>query len=272
MRRIVMIAGCIGACVLGATAAATASAAAPEFGKCVAVAPHTGEFIGAKCLSPAAGDRGGYDWQPAPGAAPKFTLTIEGIVLKSAGREIKCESSEGEGEYTGPKTVAISKLLLKNCRLVGVEPPFASFCQNVGAFRGEVTANELVGELGIIQAGAPPKPPKVGLDLTPKSGSSLASFECGGASEVTEHGMGTGTLLELEGSVIGRVKPINRALLDEEFVTFATSGGAQLPEQFEGGAKDTLTELVGLFKTPEAATLKGLLEFVNAEPVEVKGK
>lgn len=270
MRRIVMIAGCIASCVLGATGAATASAAStpPEFGKCVAVTPHTGGYTGPKCLTPASGNKGSYNWQPAPGAAPKFSFAIEGVVLTSAGRQIKCESSEGEGEYTGPKTVAITKLLLKNCRLVGVEPPFASFCQNIGAFRGEVTANELVGELGYIQGG---DKPKIGLDLKPKSGSSLASFECGGASEITEHGMGTGTLLELEGSVIGRIKPINKPLT-EEFVTFAAKGGAQIPEQFEGGPKDTLSELVGLTKTPEAATLKGLMEIINAEPVEIKGK
>jgi hypothetical protein len=268
MRRIVMIAGCIASCVLGATGAATASAAAPEFGKCVpAPSAHTGEYVGKSCLAPAGG-KGGFNWEPAPGAAPKFALNLEGTVLKSAGREIKCESTEGEGEYTSAKTVAITKLILKNCKVVGVEPLFASFCQNVGAFRGEITLSELVGELGYIQH---TEKIKVGLDLKPKLGSSFGSFECGGASELTEHGMGTGTLLELEGSVIGRMKPINKGVT-EQFVVFATSGGAQLPEQFEGGAKDTLTELVGVTKTPEPATLKALGELVNEEAIEVKGK
>lgn len=269
MRRIAMIAGCIfGSCVVGMTAAATASAAAPEFGKCVQVTPKTGEYSGKYCLAPAGG-KGSYDWLPAPGEKKKVALNVEGSTLRSAsGREIKCESGEGEGEYTSAKTTAITKLIFKNCKVAGAKTLFESFCQNIGAFRGEVTASELVGELGYIEHA---EKIKVGLDIKPKLGKTLASFECGGASVVTEHGMGTGTLLEVEGSVIGRVKPIDKPLL-EQLTYFVAKGGVQMPEQFEGGQKDTLTELVGLTKTPEPSTFSGTAETVNEEPIEVKGK
>ncbi len=64
--------------------------------------------------------------------------------------------------------------------------------------------NELTGELGYIEHVGKTK---VGLDIKAKTGKALVLFECGGADGIdSERGMGTGKLLEVEGSVIGRVK------------------------------------------------------------------
>jgi hypothetical protein len=268
-----LIAGCIGSCALGTAgvAATPALAAAPEWGKCVEVAKGTGVYRGKNCLTVAAPGRGKFVWQAEPTAKPKYALSVEGATLSSSGgRVIKCESGEAEGEYTGAKTTSIKKLLFDNCKVTSEELPlFASFCQNLGNFRGEITMNELVGELGYIEH---TERIKVGLDIKPSSGSAFALFECGGASELTEHGMGTGTFLELTGSVIGRIKPISRPF-EETFTYFKASGGKQEPEQFEGGEADTLTVLNGLTtKTPEPSTFTGISEAINEEPVEVKGK
>ena len=272
MRRIMLIAGCIGSCALGAggIAATPALAAAPEWGKCVEVAKGAGPYRAANCVALAAPGRGHFAWQAEPSAKPKYALAAEAATLSSSGgRVIKCESGEGEGEYTGAKTTSITKLLFKNCKVVGVEKLFESYCQNVSNFRGEVTVNELVGELGYIQHTG--LIIKVGLDIKPKSGSALGLFECGGANELTEHGMGTGTFLELTGSVIGRIKPLNKPL-GEAFTYFTASCGKQVPEQFEGGETDTLTVLNMTTKTPEPSTFTGISEAINEEPVEVKGK
>jgi hypothetical protein len=273
MRRIMLIAGCIGSCALGTAgvAATPALAAAPEWGKCVEVAKGTGVYRGKNCLTVAAPGRGKFVWQAEPTAKPKYALSIEGATLSSSGgRVIKCESGEGEGEYTGAKTTSIAKPLFSNCKVTSEELPlFASYCQNVGNFRGEITLNEVVGELGYIEHGLRTK---VGVDLKPKSGSAFGLFECGGASEVTEHGMGTGTFLELTGSVIGRIKPINRPF-EELFTYFTAAGTKQTPEQFEGGEVDTLTVLNGLVaKTPEPTSFTSINESLNEEPVEIKGR
>jgi hypothetical protein len=269
MKRIAMVGSMIVCCaVVGAAAAATASATLPEFGRCVAVTPKTGEYMGKNCVTPAPGT-GKYNFLPGPGVQKKFTTNVEGSTLRTAGgKEIKCESGEGEGEYTGPKTVSVTKLVFRNCSIAGAKTIYEGFCQNIGAFRGEVTANELVGELGFIVGG---EKPRVGLDFKAKTGKVLASFECGGATELTEHGLGTGTLLEVEGSVIGRILPINR-MTQESFVSFVAKKGVQMPEQFEGGEKDTLVTLVGLEKTPEASTFSGIADMIGEEPIEVKGK
>jgi hypothetical protein len=273
MRRIMLIAGCIGSCALGTAgvAATPALAAAPEWGKCVEVAKGTGVYRGKNCLTVAAPGRGKFVWQAEPTAKPKYALSIEGATLSSSGgRVIKCESGEGEGEYTGAKTTSIAKPLFSNCKVTSEELPlFASYCQNVGNFRGEITLNEVVGELGYIEHALRTK---VGVDLKPKSGSAFGLFECGGASEVTEHGMGTGTFLELTGSVIGRIKPINRPF-EELFTYFTAAGTKQTPEQFEGGEVDTLTVLNGLVaKTPEPTSFTSINESLNEEPVEIKGR
>jgi hypothetical protein len=271
MKRIVKMAGCIVACcALCGLAAATASAAPPEFGHCVKVAPKTGEYSGRQCLKSAPG-KGNFNFVPGGGTNGKFTATVSEPVLKTAGRSITCSFGEGEGEYTGAKTLKVTKIVFSGCQQAGAKTVLESWCQNIGSFRGEVTSKELTGELGYIEHVG--NKTKVGLDLKAATGTAMAMFECGGAEEtipMEEIGTGTGTQLELEGSVIGRVKTLNKAT-EENLVTYAVKG-AQLPEQFEGGAKDTLIENVGLTKTPEAATLATLVEITNAEPIEIKAR
>ena len=126
MRRIVLIAGCIGSCALGTAgvAATPALAAAPEWGKCVEVAPGAGPYRGKNCLTLAVPGKGKFAWQAEPTAKPKYTLNVEAATLSSSGgRVIKCESGEGAGEYTGAKTTSITKLGFRNCRIVSEELP-----------------------------------------------------------------------------------------------------------------------------------------------------
>jgi hypothetical protein len=262
---------------IGMMAATTASAAEyelespPEFGRCVKVAPKTGTYSGARCLTPAPG-KGKYNWLAGPGAKPKFTAAVEAVVLTGTGAGkavIKCEFGEAAGAYSGPKTLTLNKLVLSDCAKAGAKTTLESWCQSIGAFRGEVTANELTGELGYIEHVGTKT--KVGLDLKPTTGKALATFECGGASEVGEHGTGLGTLFELEGSVIGRIKLINK-MSTENLVTYKVASGAQVPEKFEGGVKDTLTLLTGLAKTAEPATMSTFFEVANEEPMEVKSR
>jgi len=268
MKRIGMMAGCIlASCALGGAYAATASAEPPEFGSCVQVAPKTGEYAGKNCLTSAPG-KGRYNFVPG-GTSKKFATIVEEPVFKTAGGgEVTCAFGEGEGEYTGAKTLSVTKLLLNNCTQAGAKTVYESFCQNIGSFRGEVSANELTGELGYFDKKGKKK---VGLDIKAKIGKALALFECGGANELTEHGMGTGTLIELEGSAIGEVKKINKPT-EENSVAFAVKQGAQFPEMFEGGEKDTLIANIGVTKTAEAATLATVAEVENAEPIEVKAR
>jgi hypothetical protein len=243
----------------------------PEIGRCVKVKKGTGEYKGANCIASAEG-KGIYDWVSGPGAKKAFKFVLEAPILTSHGAsktQITCPFAEGEGEYTGAKTVAVKKLVFANCQTPeeAGKSELERWCQNNGAFRGEISASELTGEVGYILSTT-----AVGLDLKPASGSSLAAFECGGAGELTEHGMGTGTSRELQGSVIGHVQYINamRSLDPVKYVV--SKKGAQVPERFENGEADTLSTLVGHPGTPEATTLSGVVELQNEEPLEIRAK
>jgi hypothetical protein len=265
-------------CVLAVVAAFAANAFAgeynlkmrPEIGRCVKVAAH-GEFRGAKCTASQAGAN--HSWLSGPGAKPKFTAVIkEGLKVTAIGlasETITCSRpGEAEGEYTGPKNFTIKKLVLQGCRS-GLEGE----CQNkVGSAAGEITFEELDGELGYISH---PKKLKVGWDIHPKSGANLAVFECG-AEIVSEKSLGNGASREIQGSVIGKIEPLDRmqttlTLVDE------VKNGLQVATKFEGGPRDTLTlvkgeKLPGMAKTPYAATLSARTVFKGEEALEVLGK
>jgi hypothetical protein len=273
MKRIVMVAGCLVACcATSALAVGTAAAAPPEFGRCVEVPGKTGKYSGVHCLGTSATNKGRYEFSPGPGEKKKFSFISGQVILQGTGApklNISCEFSEGQGEYSSAKAVTVTKLVLSDCRTPKKsesEPGIKTWCQGVGSFRGEVTGQEITGELGYIVA-----PKQVGLELKAKTGKTIALFECGGASEVGERGTGTGTLTEIEGAVIGRITPIN-SMVGESILTLKVKGGAQVPEMFEGGAKDALITNVGVAKTPEPTTLSTRVEVTNEEPMEVKAK
>jgi hypothetical protein len=274
MKRILIVAGCLAACCATfGVVAGSAAAELPELGRCVEATGKTGQYIGPKCIGKSATHKGRYEFVPGPGEKKKFTFSTEQIVLQGTGApklNIMCEFAEGEGEYTGAKTLTVSKLVVSDCKTpkkTESEPALKTWCQNVSNFRGEVTAQELTGEIGYIVATK-----SVGLDLKAKTGSTIALFECGGASESpVERGTGTGTLMEIEGSVIGAIKKIN-VMTEENILTFKVSSGKQVPEMFEGGAKDTLITNVGIAKTAEPTTLKTVSEVTNEEALEIKAK
>ncbi len=249
--------GLLAAAVVGATVVATAAAAPPEFGRCVEVAPKTGEYKdGRHCLLPAPGT-GKYDFVAGPGTKKKFTGEGGPITLESAKKvQVTCTASTLTGEYTGPKTLTAS-VTLSGCE----EPATLRKCQTVPATMGVIEGPALEGELGYITTG---EKPTVGVDF--KHSPDLFTFECGQPRE-------TITLVTVEGSVIALVKPIN--VMTEGFkLLVKAKAGKQIPEQFEGASKDTLVEnfTTGIEKTTESAVLNSKLPVLlkNEEPIEIR--
>jgi hypothetical protein len=263
--------GLLGAIALSAVLTPSALAgeynlhARPEIGRCVLVG-RGGEFRGNRCTHSEPG-HGKYNWFSGPGAKPHFTSTFSFFQLKAGATVILCKTATSQGEYTGPKNLKVAKLVLTGCErnVSGIE----ALCQNeAGSTNGEITFKELEGELAYISH---PKHLKVGWDLKAASGANLATFECGGANETLGKSLGTGTTRELQGSVIGRAELLNKPT-GEVAVAYETKGGAQLPEHFEGGVKDTLTTLVGSGKTPAATTLEGRDPLKGEEALEILAK
>ncbi len=256
MRR--MSACIVVAVAVGAVASASASAAPtlPELGRCVPASPaKTGNYFGAKCLKPAAGN-GNYTWMPGPGAKPKFEGTGTEVHLSTAGHTITCAANTFDGEYTGPKTAKVTLVLVGCIDNVATKQS----CQTNPTKTGEIEPlKPLEAEIGFIKGGATPT---VGIDL--KGEKPLVRFECGKVPESVLIG-------EVEGSVIGSIGSIDR--MNTEFkLAFKATGGKQVPEQFEGGLKDTLSieYTSGVTKTHEEATLRTSDGLVNEEAMEIK--
>jgi hypothetical protein len=256
MRRIGMMAACFAA-ILAASAAvvASASAAFPELGRCVEVAPGTGQYKGKGCLTKAPG-KGNHEWLPGPGAKPKFDGSGGEAKLEGPNLKILCSPNTYQGEYTGPNTLSVTVNFI-GCTNIATNQT----CQTNPVKPSEIeTQGPLEGELGFIRSGSKPV---VGLDI--KRAPTLVVFECGKAPEAVLH-------VSLEGSVIGRIRPVNR-MLEETKLGYKASALKQVPEAFEGGVKDTLTAklIEGVTTTTEELVLVNpLVEIVNEEPLEIK--
>jgi hypothetical protein len=267
-------------CALAASLALASGASAaeynlkmrPEIGRCVFVGKgHNGEYHGGTCVRPEKG--GNWVWRSGPGAKPKFTGTVKAVelMLRGAGANelVKCPNGELSGEYTGPKNLRVTTLLLHGCLSNGEQ------CQNeIGSTNGEVAGKELVGELGFISH---PRRLKVGWDLKPASGSNLLSFECGGANSMTGKSLGTGAPREVQGSVIGKIEPLNKKSSELGVIQELDPAGNQFPEKFESGVKDTLTTILGekapgTNKTPYPSVIVTAENLKGEEPLEVLGK
>jgi hypothetical protein len=116
------------------------------------------------------------------------------------------------------------KLFLNECSIPG------ALCTSGGAPIGTIESANLTGTLGYIK-----KPMKqVGLDLT--SGlAPMFTFTCGVTPFV------------VEGSVIGRISPVNKVLVPGESfkLKFAESEGKQKTMMFEGEPIDVLHTSIG---------------------------
>ncbi len=233
--------------------------AGPEYGRCVKIARGTGVFGSATCTS--AGGTKTYEWYPATGGAQplvkaRFTTKLKERTeakLYTAGKHvISCTGETGSGEYSGPKSVADVTITLTGCQLAGV-----GSCQSSEAASGEVALNALEGELGVIATSTEgPLKNKIGTDLKPASGMTLAAFAC------------AGTPVLVTGSVIAEVQRDSMKLTASlKFV--ASSKGIQKPTRFEDGEEDVLLTKLGESGAVEQSGLKMTTVQTNEEKVEV---
>jgi hypothetical protein len=204
---------------------ASASAEAPEFGRCVKVAKGAGAFKSANCTIPLAG--GNYEWMPGPGPAGKFTTSLiptsfVTLIETVGGTKIICTGEQATGEYTGTKTVGNVLLTFTGCETSGgqVESP--------GQPNGHVVSSPLEGVLGVWKTGETAKQNKIGLELFPQeAGAPVSQMACNGLPIV------------LRGSVITHVLTSNKMLLSST-IKYAQRNGIQKPDRFVAGPASVL--------------------------------
>jgi alpha-tubulin suppressor-like RCC1 family protein len=242
----------------------------PEAGRCVKVATGTGKYSGANCLTVASKpSTKKYEWLPA-GFTEKLAFSGSGTEtsLTTGGHPtIKCIAANITGEWTGPKTASV------NVELQGCTNSAGAQCQTVTnpGNKSEIALSGVVGELGFIRYEQMEGKvvAAVGLDLEPQPPmTSLATYECTGSGEAGH----------VEGSVIGKITPINKMTSEPKVLYYATKAGEQRPEAFQGAPKDTLMTsfTAGL---PEESKGSGASSLnikgesgKNAAPLEIKAR
>jgi hypothetical protein len=225
--------GTVGLClvvafVLSALVAASASATAPEYGRCLKQTSGEGKkFSDSKCNKEASGKKAKYEWVPGAGKA-KFTSSGGIGVLTSvggAGVECKTESSTGEFVPGNNKEEAGIIVTFKECKSAG------NACTSPGAVSGELKTNELEGIVGFIKKEPIATKSKLGLELSPaKSVTSglFIEFSC------------LGLVVKVRGHVLVPIK--GNIMTKSETLKFSASKGKQKPEKWEESPEKQILE------------------------------
>lgn len=249
MKRMRMVMGLCLVAVLGMSAfgVVSASAAAPEFGRCLKVVkPVKGKFSDAKCTKAAVAGKEGFEWSPGPGPNNKYTTVIKPLTkatLESTNKEtISCtgQTSSGEFDLGNPKKTRKNISTFTNCEFV----TFGVKCNSPGHAVGELVTNPFETELGIItKSSEGPIKNKLGNDLKPETGNEFIKFECAKIP------------VGVTGSLIVPVK--SNTFTNKETLKFTQSKGHQKPEKFENEPKDTLTttSTSGTFQSGQTITV-----------------
>lgn len=243
MKRMTIVGVCLTAILaMSAVFVASASATAPEFGRCLkkTVAGGAG-FSDAGCLK-AVTTGAKYEWTTTI-VKNKVTsvMTSEKATLESeGGTKISCTKQKSPAfEINGPKTVAGVIGEYTGCKSAAVP------CENT-ANSEEIITKTLEGEIGVEKFGATHAADKLANILLGPGGKSnkgqslLAEFHCTGLLEV-----------EVKGSIL---HPITAdKMLLESVEKFAATKGEQKPSLFATETCEATNPAGGKDKTGETA-------------------
>lgn len=210
--------------VISGMAVASASAAPPEYGRCVKTEKNvkkewTGSYSDSKCTKKVTAEekakKGKFEWQPG---AVKAKQTSSGgkAVLEEAGRyAVGCASQSSTGEYSGSKNVKHVIVKFVKCEAPGL------ICTSAGAAKGELETVPLEGKLVWENEAAH----KLAFELYPEGGGDFIEFNCGGTLSVAVRGA---ILVPIKADTMSLTVPLKYK---------GKKGIQQLQEYEEGGKK-----------------------------------
>ncbi len=277
----------LAALVVGAMMSASASAALPEWGRCVKLAK--GKYANAQCTGGKV-KNGGYEWDRGTAAIEKKGFTSSGgeaELRTTSGIATDCTSETTTGVLSGSKGVSHVEVTFQGCHanLAGLICTGGEIEEIAEGYLkekpGEIKTRELKGTLGYIE-GKGTAAPVVGISLTPEAeakNAPFAQFICGGVLVVR-----VGAKAKKGGgdSIISPITPANQMASTavqtytqqqecEESECHGT--GVQIPTSFEGGKQDILeTEISDNFGENEWTQSGQTLTTTNTleEEVEIK--
>ena len=223
MKRLKLVTVCaVGILAVGAAVAAgTASAAAPEFGRCLKAPKvgkqYTGNFTDKACTLESGSKTGKYEWFPGVVKAKQRTAGGKGVLTTVGGLGVHCETESSVGEYSGTKEVKNVVVTFNGCESAGAK------CETTGAATGELVTKPLEGIVGWENKAAK----KAAFDLYPVGKTGLfIEFAC------------VGLTVAVRGSVL---VPIQTDKMSATIpLKYKATNGVQEVEHFEGEPNDVL--------------------------------
>jgi len=231
--------------------ASSASAEAPDFGRCVKVAKGTGVYATGNCTT-TEGAYKNYEWTPGPGPKPGFVLALkpETVLTFETSQHIpqrlNCFGATGTGEITGPRTISAT-ITLTGCET-------AIECHSAGQPEKVIVLEGITGELGRVKAGETPLKDQIGLTLADQPSFGCANF---------------GVSIAMSGSAIGTTSPTHSMATSRKWTLKRRMGkGLQVPERFEGGIPEGFTWSIN-GNSPEKVGLAAAFTLTSEEKIEI---
>ncbi len=237
MKRIRTMGLClVAAFAITAVAAATASATAPEYGRCLA---HPGGKYATATCTTESGTTHADEWYPAFGkaangeekplvkagykskATESLPIQLEGTGegLGGVKTKILCKKQQSTGTIISNKEATGENIVFSECESSGAK------CNSPGAAIGEIKVGKLTSVLGVEKFGynkekhlVEPAKNKLAGEFTPTVGEEFVNFECGGLK------------VTVKGAVMFPIKTASMTL--SATVKFSATGGNQKPEHF----------------------------------------
>jgi hypothetical protein len=235
MRRIMMIGSCLVAIAATAgLAAASASAALPEYLECAKIKTHKGEFTTSNCSTKSETKTGNFELLPVT-KAHKVNAAGTGATLESSVGKVECKTAAAKGSIVNAKEWAATTVRYTDCFLEGKK------CLSAGQTKSVIVTAALAGPIGYL-AGKGTGTPKVGLALTAEKGEA-AEFSCEGVE------------VRVKGTVIGELGGDINTVSTNVTLKYVQTKTVQEWTSFEGGkvGEDTL-------KTEAKKTKEGKFE------------
>jgi hypothetical protein len=208
----------IGVLALGAQAASSAWATAPEYGRCLKQNAGTGkQFSDSKCTKEVTkgSSKDKYEWLPGASKGKFTTSGGVGVLTTVGGAGTECQTESSTGEFVPGNNKEETNVVVKFNGCKTLEAP----CSSPGAERAEIRTNELEGIVGWENKAKK----KTALELHPaKSVTSglFTEFAC------------LGLVIKVRGNVLVPLK--NDTMTETLTLNFVAKKGKQKPEKWEG--------------------------------------
>jgi hypothetical protein len=210
---------------LGAVAATSALATAPEYGRCLKKKTKSlPAFSNSKCTLEAKELKtANFEWVPGAGKTKFETKGGIGVLTSVNGQKVECKTETSTGEFFEGNNKEAGNMTIKFNECVSL----GQACVSPGAKAGELVTNDVEALVGWENKALK----KTAIELHP--GKSVASglfieFECGGLP------------VKVKGAVLVPVK--NDTMKTSEILKFKAKVGKQKPEKWEESSGKVILE------------------------------